>query len=483
MNNDILRKPPFQYKTAPFKHQRDHVANVACREYYAIFWEMGSGKSKALLDEAAVLYIGGGINGLLIIAPKGAYLNWVFNEIPKHISDSVDYYLGYWRSGAKKAERKAQESVMTPEEGALDILVMNVEALSSRRGFKVADDFVSAHQCMVCIDESTSIKSPKAKRTKACINIGKHAEYRRIMSGYPVTHSPLDLYSQCEFLEHGLLGHTSFYSYKNYHANIITVRMGTRTFPKITGYRNLEELKGRLAKFSSRITKEECLDLPDKIFTRIYAEMSAEQWRAYDSMREMCIVEFQSEIVTVTSALTALVKLQQIACGHIKTEDGVTLDIPNSRIPLLMETIEEIDGKIIIWCNFIRDVELVQAHLKDCYGTSTVETYYGETSPIDRVIACERFNEDESCRFFVATSAASKGLTLTACNYNIYYSHSYNLENFMQSQDRTHRIGQTRNVQYISIVAPGTVDEKILRALEEKKNIGDYILADWSDIF
>jgi SNF2 family DNA or RNA helicase len=259
------------------------------------------------------------------------------------------------------------------------------------------------------------------------------------------------------------------------------MRVGTRQFPKITGYRNIDELKKRLQGFSSRIMKKECLDLPDKTFSTIYVDLTPEQRTAYDAMRDMCVMTFGDSMVTVTSALTTITKLHQIACGHCLDDQGNMMKLPNNRIDTLLEAIEEILGKIIVWCNFQQDVRDIKDAISNAYGSDSCVTYYGETNNDDRQTAHKRFNDDPTCRFFIATSAASKGLTLVSSHYNIYYSHSYNLENYLQSQDRTHRIGQDHNVHYLSIVAKDTIDEKIVKALSDKKSIADMVMTNWRE--
>jgi len=481
MTDIIDKNIQFHHKRKPYDHQQLWLDRTWEDEFHAAFWEMGTGKTKLILDTAALLYIDEKIDGLLVVAPKGAYLNWVFNEIPEDMTDGIDFCLAYWSSSIKKKEKNAVINILKPARGALDILCINTEALSKGRGTAIALNFVKNHRTLMCVDESTAIKGNKSNRTKSCKKLSRLVPYRRILTGTPVTQSPLDLFSQCNFLRHGIIGFTSFSAFKNYYAIIIQMRMGTRVFPKITGYRNVDELKRKIMTFSSRVVKEECLDLPEKSFSTVYVELSPEQQQAYDELRRTSVITLGGEMITVTSILTALIKLHQIICGHVKDETGRVIDIPNNRISVLLETIENIQGKVIVWCHFIRDVQLIEKALKEHYGDVSTVSYYSDTGDMERVEACQRFQEVEGCRFFVATSAASKGLTLTACHYNIYFSHSYSLENYLQSQDRTHRIGQTKNVHYTSIVAPKTIDEKILKILEEKKNVADYLMNHWEE--
>jgi len=484
MMNNIPQKPPFTYKTTPFNHQHELLCHTWDREYYAVLWEMGTGKSKYIVDNAAWLYKTGKIDGLLIFAPKGAYLNWVFNEVPKHMTDDLDYRLAYWNSGARKRERMEAKAILTPDPETLDIFVMNTEAMSHKRAAMSAYQFLKTHNAMICIDESTDIKTPGAKRTKTVIKLRDYASYRRVMTGTPITQSPLDLYAQFQFLKRGLLGHSNFFSFKNYYAIIIQMRLSAgRSYPKITGYRNIEELKEKIKPYSSRLMKVDCLDLPEKIFSTRYVELTSEQQQAYNEMVETCIIQFESEMVTATSALTALTKLHQVICGHCKTETGDVVEIPNNRIKIMMDEIACIGGKVIVWCNFVHDVKLIARALREEYGDESVETYYGDTLTLDRALANDRFEGDDSCRFMVSTSAGSKSNTWIASHNVIYYSYSYKLIDFLQSQDRNHRIGQRYDVNYISLVTPGTIDEKIIKSLQAKQEIAGSILNDWGDWF
>jgi len=449
-------------------------------EYYAFFWEMGGGKTKITLDTAAMLYLNGKIDGLLVFAPKGAYLNWVFEEIDKHMTDMLDYRVAYWSASPRKAEKAAIKSIMVPDPECLDIFVVNTEAMSHKSGYGAAKEFVKSHKCLTCVDESTDIKTPKSKRTKSIMFLRDLSPYRRILTGTPITQSPLDLYSQCQFLKKGSLGHNSFLSFKNDYAIIMQMRMGTRTFPKITGYRNIDRLKKLVAPFSSRILKEDCMDLPEKTYSTEYVEMTAEQLTAYNDMRETCVAMFEEDVVTVTSALTAIVKLQQIVCGHIKTEDGKVIDIPNNRLTAMVDIINRLpnDKKVIIWCHFQRDVQQVTKTLADEFGKNSAVHFYGETNDKDRVLNKVRFNDEPECRFMVASSAGSKGNTWVSSHNVIYFSSSYNLMTRLQSEDRCHRHGQSENVLYTDLISRNTVDEKIVKALRDKKDVANMVLDD-----
>lgn len=463
----------YEMKTTPYEHQRRVFDQSKDREYYAIFHEMGLGKTKIALDTIGHLYAEKKITAALIIAPKGVYQNWFYDETPAHLGTKC--FHGMYRSAPRTADKLVMEKLLKSNPD-LVICYMNVEAFSHASGCQYAEKFLRAHRCIVIVDESTAIKTPKATRTKTLIKLGKLAKYRRIMSGTPITQSPLDMYAQCEFLRTGALNFPTWTAFKSYYAVIMQMRMGTRSFGKIVGFRNLDELEERIKPFASRIKKTDCLDLPEKIYSIRYVEMTKAQETAYNSLKEMALLEFESGMVTSTSALTTIVKLQQILCGHCKDDVGTVHDIENNRVSTALDIAEEVDGKIVFVCNFQRDVELLVKALDEKFGAGSAVDYYGPTTQDDRQANIERFRRTKTCRFFVMSSAGSKGITLIEAKTMVYFSNGYNLETRLQSEDRIHRIGQNETVNYIDLIVPDSIDMKIVTALRQKKNLADSVM-------
>jgi SNF2 family DNA or RNA helicase len=362
----------------------------------------------------------------------------------------------------------------------LRILIMNIEAFSTEKGVSFARTFLRVTNSFMAVDESTTIKTPNAKRTKNIIKVGREARFRRIATGSPVTKSPLDLYAQCEFLSADCLNMASYYAFQARYAVLVERRMATHTFKQIVGYRRLDELQKRLDNFSFRVTKEECLDLPDKVYTRREVEMTAEQRKAYDQMKLMALSVIDQGIVSTNNALTQLMRLHQICCGHVKLDDGSEVDFPNNRIDELLAALEEVDGKVIIWANYRKDIERIKNRLQHDYGMTAVASYYGDTEAEERQEIVTRFQDpDDNLRFFVGNPrTGGYGLTLTAAKTVIYYSNNFDLEVRLQSEDRAHRIGQTSKVTYIDLITPGTVDEHIVKALRNKINIASAVLGE-----
>jgi len=468
----------YKFKTKPYKHQMTALEKSWNKENFAYFMEMGTGKTKVLIDNMAMLYDKGKVDGALIIAPKGVVKTWYEQEIPTHLPDHIEKVTVLWQPNITKTQQEKLESLFKTET-ALHILIMNVEALSTDKGVKFAVKFLNSHKVIMAIDESTTIKTPSAKRTKNIIGLGKYAKYRRIMTGSPVTKNPLDLYSQCEFLDPYLLDFTSYYAFRNRYAEMKTMHLRGRSIQVVDEFKNLGELSDTVKTFSERILKEDCLDLPPKNFTKRHIILTNEQRKAYDQMKKAAMAVLNGKVTTTMTVLTQLMRLHQITCGHFTADDGSTQLIPNNRITELMNILEETEGKAIIWANYQKDMTQILDNIKKEYGPGSVVDYYGLTPQEDRQDNIRKFQSDPKCRFLVGTpSTGGYGITLTAANTVIYYSNGYDLEKRLQSEDRAHRIGQKKNVTYIDIICEDTVDEKIVKALRDKINIASEVLGE-----
>ena len=471
----------YKFKTKPYAHQLTALEKSWDKTEYGYFMEMGTGKSKVLVDNMAMLYDKGRINGALIIAPKGVYNNWFSQEIPTHLASHIQPTMVLWTALTSKTKDKEYQSLFKTGHD-LHILIMNVEALSTKKGLEFAIKFISCHETMLAIDESTTIKNPTAKRTKSILQLGKQAKYRRILTGSPVTKSPLDLYTQCGFLDSFLLGFDSFYAFRNRYANMIDKNFGGRRVQLIGSYKRLDELAEKLKIFSYRVLKEDCLDLPEKVYIRREVDLTEEQLKAYSTMKSAALALLNGKMATAPHVLTQMMRLHQITCGHLRNDDGTITDIKNNRIKELVNLLEEVEGKVIIWANYVHDIKHIVKTISDEFGEDSIVQYYGAVSSEDRQKAIEKFqNPDSKARFFIGNpQTGGYGITLTAANTVVYYSNGYDLEKRLQSEDRAHRIGQTKSVTYVDFIAPKTVDEKIVKALRSKMNIANKIMdEDW----
>ena len=474
----------YKFKTKPYAHQIKALELSWDKPYYAYFMEMGTGKSKVLLDNIAMLYDAGKINGVLIISPKGVYKNWHDGEIPTHLPNHIDHTAVLWQAMVNKKQQKELDKLFTLGED-LHILNMNVEALSTKKGVEFAAKFLRCHRTMMAIDESTTIKNPDAKRTKHICSLGEHAAYKRILTGSPVTKSPLDLYKQCEFLKKELLGHTSYYTFRTRYAVMKTANFGGKSVQIVTGYQHLPELSEKLKSFSYRVLKEDCLDLPPKTFVKRLVTLTPDQKKLYIQMKQLALAQMDGKMMTTATVMTQLMRLQQITCGHFTADDGTTKDIDSNRLPELMNVLEETEGKVVIWAHWQRDVNRIIREISKKFGENSFVDYYGLTPMGDRQSNINKFQDPNSpVRFFVGTTqTGGYGITLTAASTMVYYSNGYDLEKRQQSEARIDRIGQHYPMTYIDIYCEDTVDARIVKALKKKVNIASQImgeeLKDW----
>lgn len=473
----------YDFKTRPYDHQRSVLEDSWAAEYYALFMEMGTGKSKVAIDNIGVLFEAGQINAALIVAPKGVYDNWAKGEINTHLPDRIKRQVMRWKPAKTKSyEDELRDFILEKDETLCKLFVMNVEAFSTSRGTGIAKAFLKYNpNNIVIVDESTTIKNRKAARTKNIVSLRDMSKFRRILTGSPVTKSPMDLYAQCDLLAEKALGFNSFFAYQSRYAIVQRRTMGHRSFQEITGYQRLDELNAKLDKFSNRILKDDCLDLPEKVYVRREVPLTPEQEKVYIQMKKLALAQLDNgEMATTQSVLTQIMRLQQICCGFLQPDDGEIETIKSNRLGELLEVVDEIQGKAIIWATYTHDIHIIERTLKEKFGPDSVATYYGETPQDERQEIVKRFQDKKSpLRFFVGQPrTGGYGITLTAANTVIYYSNGYDLEIRLQSEDRAHRIGQSNKVTYVDLVAPNTIDDKILQALRDKINIANQVLGD-----
>ena len=473
----------YKFKTKPYAHQLTALEKSWNKENYAYFMEMGTGKTKVLIDNLAMLYDKGKIDGALIIAPKGVVKTWYEQELPTHLPDHIENVSVLWQPNITKTQQEKLESLFEID-SALHILVMNVEALSTEKGVKFATKFINSHKTLMAIDESTTIKTPTARRTKNIIKIGLDAKYKRIMTGSPITKNPLDLYTQCEFLDPWLLDFASYYAFRNRYAEMKTMHIRGRSIQVVDKFQNLGELSDIVKEFSYRVLKEDCLDLPPKVFIKRHISLTPDQKKIYEQMKEQALAVLNGKVTTTMTVLTQLMRLHQITCGYVTADDGTTQQVDSNRLNELMSILEDTEGKVIIWANYQLSVgEIIQKIIK-VYGKDSYVHYYGLTPQEDRQDFIRKFQNDPKCRFIIGTpQTGGYGITLTEANTVIYYSNGYDLEKRLQSEDRAHRIGQKKTVTYIDLICEDTIDEKIVKALRDKINIASEVmgeeLRDW----
>ena len=463
----------YDFKTKPFDHQRKAFYMSRDKKAFALLMEQGTGKTKVIIDNAAYLYAKGEITSIVVIAPNGVHRNWL-KEIDIHMPDWCIRNSFYYSSGMNKKRIEEYDAVLGSSE-CLKIFTFNVEAFTSPKAIYYMQKILVSNKVMLVVDESSRIKRPGAKRTKIITKFGKQADFKRIMTGTPVTKGPEDVFSQLKFLDPQILGYDSFYSFRARYCV-----MGGFENKQIISYQNIDELTRNIEGHSFRVLKKDCLDLPAKIYQRHYVEMTAKQSKLYQTMKKSFVAELEGNMIEAPEAITRLLRLQQILCGWFPSEGSVTqIDDKNPRIEALKEILSDIDSKVIIWARFKADLRAIERALGDL-----AVSYHGDVTSDAREVAVDRFQNDPTIRYFIGQpQSGGIGLTLTAADYAIYYSNSFDLEQRMQSEDRCHRIGTKNNVTYIDIETRKSVDSKIIKALREKKNLADVITKDPISLF
>jgi SNF2 family DNA or RNA helicase len=468
----------YQFKTSPYKHQLQALEDASDKDNWAFFMDMGTGKTKTTIDNLGILYKQGKIESALIVAPKSVYAMWE-KEITNHLSDTVPRIIQVWNV----TKKPKIDLLFHKVKDHLNIMLMNVEAFSTQNGVRAGMLFFKHHPTSAfIIDEATTIKNHKAKRTKSILKLSTLAKIRRILTGSPITKSPLDLFTQCKFLSPKLLGFDSFFIFRARYAEMHTIQMGAHTqvlIPKY--YKNLEELEQKIKTFSTRVRKEDCLDIPPKIYEQRKIQLKGKQAEVYKRLKQHAITILNDSTVSFTNQLTEILKLHQVANGFVKNDEGEIEVFNNPKLDELMTVLDEINGKAIIWATYIHNIKEIAQAIEKEFGKESYVTMFGETSVDKRKQVCEDFQTNDKVKFFIGNpTVGGYGLTLHAASYVIYYSNNYNLEVRLQSEDRAHRIGQTKNVLYIDIIAEDTVDEKIVSALDRKltlsaKTLGEEI--------
>jgi len=472
------------FKVKPYKHQLECLQKFGGREHYALLADMGTGKTWIIINEIALLYNQGLCDAVLVFAPNGVHYNWTRLELPKTMPIAYRSYA--WTASKAKKEISCLENIMQP--GGLRIFTMNWEALQNSRGFAAAERFAkTTNNLMIVCDESDAIKNPNAKRTKSLFKLRKYSKYRRIMTGTPITNSPFDAFSQFGFLHPDILETRSYFAFKTEYGiflpsghplvDNIRRKTGARRTPMIAPkegpkYKNLHRLSALMAPHSFRVTKEECLDLPAKIYKTVLFDLTSEQKKVYQRVLKECRLQFDGK-ESVLTKLTAISKLAQITSGYyLHPESDVPVKIPgkNPKLETLLDRLP--NKKTIIWARFRAEIQDI---VRALHGKSVVELH-GGISKKKRIEAIEAFERGDAHVLVGNQQAGGTGITLTAAECVIYFSNDFSLRNRLQSEDRAHRIGQTKNVVYINLAGRGTIDERVIRALMAKKNIADTLM-------
>ena len=493
IDTSVLDNVPF--RMPPLKHQKVALILGRDMEAFAYLMDQGTGKTKVIIDDAAHNFRSGKIDGLIVIAPNSVKQNWCdpeggVDEISKHMPPDIEYNAGCWVANGTKSNKEAfTRFLKNCNTGKLDIFVVNVEGIAFDKCYDHIERFAQNHKNMLVIDESTKIKHRTARRTKTAMKLRKYSVLRRIATGTPIIKSPLNAFSQFGFLDPEILGYNNYKTFEGHFAY-----KGGYLGYEILGYKNIEELQDKIDSCSYRVLKDDCLDLPPKLYQRRSVPLNAKQNDAYTQMANEAIIAYDHAVVNGIAVpkfieaqivLTKYLRLQQITSGFLPVLDEANQSIgytPLAETPPKIEEainiIDECQNKVIVWCKFIPEVEMMCKALKK-EKISYVQ-FHGAISEADRVIARNAFQSDgESPKVFVGQiQTGGIGITLNKARTVIYLSNTFNTEDRVQSEDRAHRIGTEGSVTYIDLVAPGTVDGKIIACLRENKKLSDQILKD-----
>lgn len=481
-------KPQYKSKRKPREKQAEALKKAKGKTAFAFLMAMRTGKTKVVCDEYGTLEASGKVDDLCIIAPAGVYHTWAKDDpvdpsgIYADFSDDLRKRMAVhvWQSGTYSSRKRQQELSEFLAHVGPRVLIVNVEATSTVDDLRqLLIGFLKGRRVYGAIDESTVIKNHAAQRTKF-INrkLAKLFEVRRILSGLITPRSPLDLYSQFEFLDPNILGYNSYYAFRARFAVLKQMDFGGRMVPIVVGYRDVEQLQKLIAPYSFRVRLEDCYDLPPSTYLVREVPLTKEQKRIYEELKTFATADLGKERhVTATIVITKLLRLHQVLCGHTRDEEGNWLAIPEYRTRELISLLEEYDGKAIIWCSYDHDVRKVSQALADAFKVKVARFWGGNKDTREEE---ERmFKTDPNCPYIIATPAAGgKGRTWDMANLVVYYSSTNDLEHRSQSEERPKGVNKTFPIQYVDLIARGTVEEKIIKALRDKIDISTIINGD-----
>lgn len=491
---------PLILRTALMRQQRQALRAMVHREHFALLMEQGTGKTLVLLAHVLQLYNDGELDAACVVAPNGVHINWITEELPKHVAKSDSILSAYWTAGANKREQLAMDVLYERQRGEnpFRLFAINIEALAHDSGFKAAERFLSNFGCVaLIIDESQRIKNTSAQCTKRIMKLRKYTSHRYISTGTVIEDSPVDAFAQFQFLESGLLGTTSLVAFRAEYCELlpadnalmrhIVARSGGRFAPQVIAkdasgnkkYRNLEKLRALIQPHSFRVLKKDCLDLPEKIYKTVPFRMTATQRKVYDQLASQFRIELRGGRIDTFSAMNALQKLQQVTSGYIRLSDGTQHVLKsNPRIETLLSTLEDItDSSIIIWAHFRQELDDITKALTKAKIPHRL--IHGDVKPAVRKAIISEFQAGAFRVLLSQTQVGGTGFTLTAAHTVIYYSNTFRLGTRIQSEDRAHRIGQTESVVYIDIVALDSIDQRIASSLQRKQEVASEVLGDF----
>tara|TARA_R110000850_G_scaffold55490_2_gene131229 strand:- start:443 stop:2218 length:1776 start_codon:yes stop_codon:yes gene_type:complete len=500
----------FEWVTQPYDHQREWFGIIKDMPYFALEWEMGLGKSKTILDVCQWAYAKGELDALLVVTLNGVHRKWVEKEVPAHFpkgkADAAFWNTGRVDAGMWTGEN-ARNRVSIVDSPKFAVATINFESVHRAKGLKFCERFLRSRKCAIVVDESQYIKTPGAAVTKALLNkLKKLSERRFITTGTMSTGSTEDPWSQYSFLDSNIVDNMKFHQWKaefteqeqvgdmtyegwEYDKFLKTSVKVLKPVMTVVGYKNEEKMCKMLDPFRSRLLKEDCLDLPPKVYRMRSFQMTDNMHRAYTQMSKDFLVNIKGgQTMTATMAMVKMVRLLQIAQGYVVPDDadplddsvpGIALDDKNPRIEALMQEMEKVRNKGIIWSYSRYSLGLIADALRTAYGDASVIEYHGGVSSDQKARNLDLFKEDPTRWFVGNPQSGGVGIDLVEADQMCYYNNSHNLGLRLQSEDRFHRIGQESDSCTITdLECLGTIDRPQLRALRDKRDVAAKISGD-----
>ena len=432
----------------------------------AILAEMGTGKTLISIGIAGYLYLQKEINKLLIVAPLSITKVW-----EEEFAKFADFE--YQAKVLEGSSKKKNEELKNLFGNKLQVAIINYESC-----WRMEKEIADWKPDMIICDESSKIKNPQAKQSKALHRLGKISKHNIILTGTPVTNTPLDFFSQYKFLDENIFG-GSYYSFRARYAV-----MGGYGNHQVIGYKNLQELTEKAHKIAFRITKKEALDLPEQVDTTRYVELEPTSRTIYNQVERESYAELEQGEIITRNVLTKLLRLSQITGGYITNEyTNMAEQISSAKINALEEIVDEcIDAnkKLVVFARFIPEIDAITKML----NKRKIKYALIRGDVKDRAGEVDKFQNDKETKIFIGQlQTTGMGLTLTASDTAVFYSLSYNFADYEQAKARIHRIGQKNTCTYIHLIAKNTIDEKVMEALSKKKNIADLVVDNWRSLF
>ena len=466
-------------KTEPMAHQQKVYDAYKGVPYFALFWDQGTGKTKGLIDHVAYAYHQKVVNCLVVIAPNGVHANWVNEELPKHMSVPYEAFT-YYNSMGKKWENDLVDFIDSDNhKDVLKVVCFPMEGFShAPKQRKTFEYVLDNHTCYGVVDESDDIGNYKANRTKYLLGLAHKFRVRRIATGTPVDAKPLAAWTQLQFLSPKIFNQDYFSFRARYSImrdKVIKIGSTERIQKFPVAHRNLDKLHDIIASVSDRVLKEECMDLPEKVYQTIPLQMSKEQQRYYNDMmdRAFYLIEESDDLVYAKNALDMMGKLSRITGGFV--EKGVPCKT-NPKMKWLVSNIEKytVSADVIIWCGFRDEIAETVKQL----GSDQCVSIHGDIVGKEREEAVDSFKNDADKKILVTNKCMSRGFTLINARTNIFYSNRYSLRDRRQMEDRTHRRGQEGSCLNIDLVCENSIDEYVLDALKKKKDVAELVMGD-----